>query len=64
MGVDDLPADREPHAHVARLRRKEGVECAIPVLFALGMSLVDTTDGVLMLGAYDRAFVRPKSCSC
>jgi high-affinity nickel-transport protein len=30
-----------------------------PVLFAAGMSLVDTTDGVLMLGAYDWAFVRP-----
>jgi high-affinity nickel-transport protein len=30
-----------------------------PVLFAAGMSLVDTTDGVMMLGAYDWAFVRP-----
>jgi nickel/cobalt transporter (NiCoT) family protein len=30
-----------------------------PVLFAAGMSLVDTTDGVLMLRAYDWAFVRP-----
>ena len=30
-----------------------------PVLFAAGMSLVDTTDGVLMLGAYDWAFVKP-----
>jgi nickel/cobalt transporter (NiCoT) family protein len=30
-----------------------------PALFAAGMSLVDTTDGVLMLGAYDWAFVRP-----
>ncbi len=30
-----------------------------PVLFAAGMSLVDTTDGILMLGAYDWAFVRP-----
>ncbi len=30
-----------------------------PVLFAAGMSLVDTTDGVLMLGAYEWAFVRP-----
>jgi high-affinity nickel-transport protein len=29
------------------------------VLFAAGMSLVDTTDGILMLGAYDWAFVRP-----
>jgi nickel/cobalt transporter (NiCoT) family protein len=30
-----------------------------PVLFAAGMSLVDTTDGVMMLGAYQWAFVRP-----
>jgi high-affinity nickel-transport protein len=30
-----------------------------PLLFAAGMSLVDTTDGVLMLGAYDWAFVKP-----
>jgi nickel/cobalt transporter (NiCoT) family protein len=30
-----------------------------PVLFAAGMSLVDTTDGVMMLGAYDWPFVRP-----
>jgi nickel/cobalt transporter (NiCoT) family protein len=30
-----------------------------PALFAAGMSLIDTTDGVLMLGAYDWAFVRP-----
>lgn len=30
-----------------------------PALFAAGMTLVDTTDGVLMLGAYDWAFVNP-----
>jgi len=30
-----------------------------PCLFAAGMSLIDTTDGVLMLGAYDWAFVKP-----
>ena len=30
-----------------------------PVLFAAGMSLVDTTDGVMMLGAYDWALVKP-----
>ncbi len=30
-----------------------------PVLFAAGMSLVDTTDGVLMLGAYGWAFMNP-----
>jgi high-affinity nickel-transport protein len=30
-----------------------------PVLFAAGMSLVDTTDSVLMLGAYGWAFAKP-----
>ena len=30
-----------------------------PALFAAGMMLVDTTDGVLMLGAYNWAFVKP-----
>ena len=30
-----------------------------PVLFTAGMSLVDTTDGVLMLGAYGWAFLNP-----
>jgi len=30
-----------------------------PALFAAGMALIDTTDGVLMLGAYRWAFVRP-----
>jgi nickel/cobalt transporter (NiCoT) family protein len=30
-----------------------------PTLFAAGMSLIDTTDGVLMLGAYRWAFVEP-----
>lgn len=30
-----------------------------PALFAAGMSLVDTTDNVLMLGAYRWAFVKP-----
>ena len=30
-----------------------------PALFAAGMALVDTTDGVLMLGAYGWAFVKP-----
>ncbi len=32
---------------------------AFPALFAAGMSLVDASDGVLMLGAYQWAFVRP-----
>jgi high-affinity nickel-transport protein len=30
-----------------------------PALFAAGMSLIDTTDGVLMLGTYGWAFTRP-----
>ncbi len=30
-----------------------------PALFAAGMALIDTSDGVLMLGAYNWAFVRP-----
>jgi high-affinity nickel-transport protein len=30
-----------------------------PALFAAGMMLIDTTDGVLMLGAYNWAFVKP-----
>ncbi len=30
-----------------------------PALFAAGMSLVDTTDNILMLGAYGWAFVKP-----
>jgi high-affinity nickel-transport protein len=32
-----------------------------PALFTAGMSLVDTTDGVLMLGAYGWAFIRSAS---
>lgn len=32
---------------------------AFPLLFTAGMSLVDTTDGILMTGAYRWAFVRP-----
>jgi len=31
----------------------------LPILFTAGMTLVDTTDGVLMLGAYGWAFVKP-----
>ncbi len=30
-----------------------------PALFTAGMSLIDTTDGVLMLGAYGWAFMKP-----
>jgi high-affinity nickel-transport protein len=31
----------------------------LPALFAAGMSLIDTTDGILMLGAYGWAFIKP-----
>jgi high-affinity nickel-transport protein len=30
-----------------------------PALFAAGMALIDTTDGIMMLGAYEWAFVKP-----
>jgi high-affinity nickel-transport protein len=32
---------------------------AFPLLFAAGMSLIDTTDGIMMLGAYGWAFIKP-----
>ena len=32
----------------------------LPALFAAGMSAIDTADGVLMLYAYDWAFIRPQ----
>jgi high-affinity nickel-transport protein len=36
-----------------------GAILVLPALFAAGMALVDTTDGVVMLGAYKWAFVKP-----
>ena len=45
-------------AHAAKGASAASV-MVFPVLFAAGMSLVDTADGVLMLGAYDWAFVKP-----
>ncbi len=36
-----------------------GTILVFPALFAAGMALIDTTDGVLMLGAYQWAFVKP-----
>ncbi|MGA9527724.1 MAG: HoxN/HupN/NixA family nickel/cobalt transporter [Terriglobales bacterium] len=36
-----------------------GAIMVFPVLFAAGMSLIDTTDNILMLGAYGWAFVKP-----
>ena len=32
---------------------------AFPILFAAGMSLIDSTDNILMLGAYGWAYVKP-----
>ena len=36
-----------------------GTIFVFPALFTVGMSLLDTTDGVLMLGAYGWAFMKP-----
>jgi high-affinity nickel-transport protein len=36
-----------------------GSLAVFPMLFTAGMTLVDTTDGVLMLGAYGWAFIKP-----
>jgi high-affinity nickel-transport protein len=36
-----------------------GAMMIFPVLFAAGMVLVDTADGILMVGAYGWAFVKP-----
>jgi nickel/cobalt transporter (NiCoT) family protein len=36
-----------------------GSMAVFPALFTAGMTLVDTTDGVLMVGAYGWAFVKP-----
>ena len=36
-----------------------GTLLVFPALFTAGMTLIDTTDGVLMLGAYGWAFLKP-----
>jgi len=36
-----------------------GAVLIFPTLFAAGMSLIDTTDNILMLGAYGWAFIKP-----
>jgi nickel/cobalt transporter (NiCoT) family protein len=36
-----------------------GAILVFPILFTAGMSLIDTTDNILMLGAYGWAFVKP-----
>lgn len=37
-----------------------GAVLSLPLLFAAGMTALDTTDGVLMVKAYDWAFVNPR----
>jgi nickel/cobalt transporter (NiCoT) family protein len=48
---------------ISATQAADGVSAAtvlvFPALFAAAMSLVDTTDGVLMLGAYGWAFMKP-----
>lgn len=36
-----------------------GTILVLPALFAAGMALIDTADGVVMLGAYEWAFMKP-----
>lgn len=36
-----------------------GTVLVLPALFAAGMALIDTLDGVVMLGAYEWAFMKP-----
>src|SRR5208282_2791726 len=48
--------------HLGNRGRQRHVDLSImlfPALFAAGMSLIDTTDGILMLGAYNWAFIKP-----
>jgi len=48
---------------IAALEAAKGMPIAaimiFPLLFTAGMTLLDTTDGILMLGAYGWAFVKP-----
>ncbi len=48
---------------IAALQATKGLPVAaimiFPLLFTAGMTLLDTTDGILMLGAYGWAFVKP-----
>lgn len=36
-----------------------GAMAVFPMLFTAGMTLIDTTDGILMIGAYGWAFMKP-----
>lgn len=36
-----------------------GAMAVFPILFTAGMTLVDTTDGIMMVGAYGWAFIKP-----
>jgi high-affinity nickel-transport protein len=48
---------------IAALEAGKGLPIAdiliFPLLFTVGMTLLDTTDGILMLGAYGWAFMKP-----
>jgi high-affinity nickel-transport protein len=48
---------------ISAVQASNGASLAIvlvfPMLFAAGMTLIDSTDGVLMLGAYGWAFMKP-----
>ena len=48
---------------ISAARRPSGMPLwsilVFPALFTAGMSLIDTTDSILMLGAYGWAFVKP-----
>jgi high-affinity nickel-transport protein len=46
-------------AHSGRAGMPLWVLLLLPALFTVGMCLVDTLDGILMLGAYGWAFVKP-----
>jgi nickel/cobalt transporter (NiCoT) family protein len=46
-------------AAVAARGLSVGVMAVFPALFTAGMTLVDTADGILMVGAYGWAFIKP-----
>lgn len=53
VAILGLSASQASHAFAI------GPVLVLPALFAAGMALIDTTDGILMLGAYEWAFVKP-----
>jgi nickel/cobalt transporter (NiCoT) family protein len=51
--------DADHIAAAAASKLSIGIMVVFPLLFTAGMTLVDTTDGVLMVGAYGWAFIKP-----